>query len=56
MAGELRALAKEQGLAPVIAHIEGDDLLGRLPELQAAGHDLAHLDTGQALPNWRRSR
>ena len=29
-----------------VAHVEGDDLLGRLPALKAAGVDLAHLDTG----------
>ncbi|HEY7606858.1 MAG TPA: acyclic terpene utilization AtuA family protein, partial [Actinomycetes bacterium] len=32
-----------------VAHVEGDDLLGRLDELQAAGEPLAHLDTGVPL-------
>ena len=49
LANELRAIAKDQGITANIAHIEGDDLLAKLPELQAAGHNLAHLDTGQPL-------
>jgi hypothetical protein len=49
LAAELRALAERLGVAARVAHVEGDDLLGRLGELQAAGHDLAHLDTGQPL-------
>src|SRR6266508_4010908 len=35
-----------------VAHVEGDDLSERLPELLAAGHDLAHLDTGAPLRSW----
>ena len=49
LAGELRALAARLGLALGVAHVEGDDLLGRLGELQAAGEPLAHLDTGVPL-------
>lgn len=49
MAEQLRVLAERLGLSPAVAHVEGDDLLPRLAELQAAGHDLANLDTGQAL-------
>ena len=37
------------GLAPKIAHIEGDDLLDRIGELTDAGHALAHADTGEPL-------
>ena len=37
------------GLAPKIAHVEGDDLLGRLGELTEAGHALANADTGEPL-------
>ncbi|MCQ4042290.1 acyclic terpene utilization AtuA family protein [Streptantibioticus rubrisoli] len=44
--GELAALA---GLAPKIAHLEGDDLLPRLAQLQAAGEEFAHMATGQPL-------
>lgn len=35
-----------------VAHLEGDDLLGRLDELQAAGHALESLDTGAPLSTW----
>ncbi|HUZ36931.1 MAG TPA: acyclic terpene utilization AtuA family protein [Streptosporangiaceae bacterium] len=37
------------GLAPRVAYVTGDDLLGRLPELQAAGLGLANADTGEPL-------
>ncbi len=49
LAQRVAELAERLGLAPKVAYIYGDDLLGRLPELQAAGVDLAHLDTGQRL-------
>jgi hypothetical protein len=49
LAAKLRELAALGGLHPSVAHVEGDDLLGRLPELQARGHDLAHLATGRPL-------
>ena len=49
LAGELRALCDRLGLKANIAHVEGDDLLPRLAELQQAGHELANLDTGQTL-------
>jgi hypothetical protein len=49
LAAELRALAGRLGVPARVAHVEGDDLLGRLPELQAAGEPLAHLDTGAPL-------
>jgi hypothetical protein len=49
LAAELRALAGRLGVPVRVAHVEGDDLLGRLPELQAAGEALAHLDTGVPL-------
>ncbi len=49
LAGKLRELAALGGLHPVVAHVEGDDLLARLPELQARGHDFAHLATGRPL-------
>ncbi|HZC40550.1 MAG TPA: acyclic terpene utilization AtuA family protein, partial [Streptosporangiaceae bacterium] len=42
-------LAGRLGLAPAIAYLEGDDLLGRIPELLAAGVTLANADTGQPL-------
>src|ERR1022692_4576461 len=42
-------LARRAGLAPVIAHVDGDDLLARLPDLLQAGHPLANTDTGELL-------
>jgi hypothetical protein len=48
-AAAVRDLAATLGLTVAVAHVEGDDLLDRLPELQADGHDLAHLDTGEPL-------
>jgi hypothetical protein len=49
LAEDLAGLAERLGLAPSVAVVEGDDLLARLDELQAAGHPLAHLDTGVPL-------
>lgn len=49
LAVRMRALADSLGLQASIAHIEGDDLLAILPELQASGEKLAHLDTGVPL-------
>ncbi|MBI5947778.1 MAG: DUF1446 domain-containing protein [Chloroflexi bacterium] len=47
LAAKMRELADRLGLQARIAHIEGDDILAKLPELQAAGNPLAHLDTGK---------
>jgi len=49
LAAKLGELAELGGLRPSIAHVEGDDLLDRLPELQARGHDFAHLASGRPL-------
>jgi hypothetical protein len=49
LAREIDTLAARLGLRPRIAYVDGDDITGRLDELQAAGHDLAHLDTGRKL-------
>jgi len=49
LADEVGKLAAGLGLAPKVAYISGDDLLDRLPDLQASGISLAHMDTGQAL-------
>ncbi len=49
LARALAALAERLGLRPRIAHVTGDDVLDRLPAWQAAGHALAHLDTGRPL-------
>jgi hypothetical protein len=47
LAARLRELADRLGLRPRIAYVEGDDLAGRLEAIRAAGHPLAHLDTGR---------
>jgi acyclic terpene utilization AtuA family protein len=49
LAARLRELAARQGLTARVVHVEGDDLMGRLDSLQAAGHALENLDTGQPL-------
>jgi hypothetical protein len=49
LAAKLRELAAKTGVDARIAHVEGDDLLPRLGELQAQGHALRHLDTGRSL-------
>ena len=49
LAEALTALAGRLGLHPRIAWLEGDDLLGRLDELRAAGHPLSNMDTGEPL-------
>jgi len=49
LADQIRQLAKRLGLEVSVAHVEGDDLLPRIAELDRAGHPLAHLDTGQPL-------
>jgi hypothetical protein len=49
LAHRLRELAAELKVDAAIAHVEGDDILDRLPALQAAGNPLAHLDTGAPL-------
>ncbi len=49
LADQVRALADRLGLHVRVAHVVGDDLLPRLPELGRDGHRLAHLDTGQPL-------
>ena len=51
-AAALRGLVAEAGVALRVAHVEGDNLLPRLDELRAAGHDFANLDTGAPLTSW----
>ena len=48
LASAVRELARDQGLDVDVAHVEGDDLLDRVPELAEGGHGLANLDTGAA--------
>ena len=49
LAAELARVAGELGLHPRIACIEGDDLMGRLGELQAEGEAFLHMDKGVSL-------
>jgi hypothetical protein len=49
LARAVRAVAARLGLTVRVAHVDGDDLLASLPELQAAGEPLAHLDDGRPL-------
>jgi Acyclic terpene utilisation family protein AtuA len=48
-AGAVAGVAAKLGLNPVIAYVEGDNLLPRLAELRASGVDLANMDTGEPL-------
>src|SRR5436853_3862964 len=41
-AAAVRDVAARLGLRVPVAHVEGDDVLARLPELRAAGVDLAN--------------
>jgi hypothetical protein len=49
LAERLRELSQRLGVSASVAHVEGDDLVDRVPDLLAAGHPLAHLDTGRPL-------
>ncbi|MBI3770667.1 MAG: DUF1446 domain-containing protein [Deltaproteobacteria bacterium] len=49
LADAARALYRKLGVQAVVAHIEGDDLMPKLAELQARGEPLAHLDKGVPL-------
>ncbi len=42
-------VADKLGLDPVIAYVEGDNLVPRLEELRSAGVELSHLETGEPL-------
>jgi hypothetical protein len=48
-ADAIAEVAAKLGLNPVIAYVEGDDLLPRLEELKAAGVELVHMETGEPL-------
>jgi len=49
LAAELHALSDKLGIKTSIAHLEGDNLLPKLPALRAAGEEFRHLDTGRPL-------
>ena len=46
-ADAVQQVADRLGLSPKIAYVKGDDLLPRIPDLRAAGHELRNLDTGE---------
>ncbi|MDT3440189.1 acyclic terpene utilization AtuA family protein [Pseudofrankia sp. BMG5.37] len=49
LAERVARVAAELGLAPNVAYVTGDDLVGRLGDLQATGERFTHLDTGRDL-------
>jgi Acyclic terpene utilisation family protein AtuA len=49
LAAELARIAGILGIHPLIAYIEGDDLMARMSELQTQGEPFLHLDKGIAL-------
>ncbi|MFW5874647.1 MAG: acyclic terpene utilization AtuA family protein [bacterium] len=49
LAGKLEEAAHKLGLAPKIACITGDNLMGRLDDLQASGETFTHMDKGISL-------
>jgi hypothetical protein len=55
LAQVLRGLIVQAGLSLKVACVEGDNVLDRIELLQAAGHPLTHLDTGEALADWGRT-
>src|SRR5215472_16384657 len=48
-AAAVTELARRAGLSPVVAYVDGDDLLARVPDLTQAGHPLTNTDTGETL-------
>jgi hypothetical protein len=48
-ADAIAEVADKLGLDPVIAYVEGDNLMPRLEELRSAGVELSHLETGEPL-------
>jgi hypothetical protein len=53
-AEEVAAIAARLGLAASVAYVNGDDLLGRLEELRAAGVGLTHFETGEPIGDGSR--
>ncbi len=47
-------VADRLGLAPTVAYVDGDNLMGRLDDLVAAGVDLAHFETGEPVGDLSR--
>lgn len=55
LAEQVRRMGAEEGRTIAVAHVEGDNLLGRLDELQDQGVRLTNIDTGQPLSSWPHS-
>ena len=49
LAEQLEGLAAASGINPKVAYIEGDNLMGRLEDLQQKGEKFIHLDKGISL-------
>jgi len=49
MAAEVEKIVTELGLTAKVAYIDGDDLIGRLPDLMAQGQRFLNLETAEAL-------
>lgn len=52
LAQAVRKMCEAAGVGLSIAHVEGDDLTGRLEELQGKGHTFSNLDTGSPISEW----
>ena len=52
LADATRELIARHGYDLRVSHIEGDDVFGRLDDLQQAGHSLPHLTSGEPLSSW----
>ena len=54
LAAATRELLRSAGIDLAVAHVEGDDLARRIPELVATGVRLDNLDTGAPFADWGR--
>jgi hypothetical protein len=52
LAAAVRDLSARHGHDLQVAHVDGDDVFGRLDALQQAGHALPHLTSGRPLSSW----
>ncbi len=52
LAEVIRRQIVDAGLELTVAHVEGDNVVSRLAELQDAGYSLTNLDTGEPLSSW----
>jgi hypothetical protein len=52
LAEALRERIAAAGVALTVAHVEGDNVLDRLPEFHRDGYAMEHLDSGAPLKDW----